>query len=678
MVDAVRPSLTVVSCFVLLLLTFCESSSGAIILDDAFAYNNGPLVTVAGGMWTTHSGTTGEVNVANSEVFLTEDEREDVSALLINQPYTTAAGAVLFARFKMTCTALPSGQGAYFAHFRGGSTFRGRVFVTGTGAPAGKFKLGIANGGALSDIVYPATLSLNQPYTVVLRYAVSQATTTLWLSPALDSDPSVTATDPVTGISISSFSLRQSLSSSDGMGDLIVDDLRVGTHFSDVAVPPLTGPPVIIEQPEAARVNEGATVTMTANVGGSMPMSFQWRRNGIEIPAATNLTLTFSNLVAADSGSYVLWTRNAFGSAVTQPANVEVIPLVVRGPLMVLAYNVHGNGVADFSTNAAQVQAIGRQVALLRPDVVAFNEIPYGQTYQMQSFANAYLPGYALATNSGTDGFIRSVVLSRFPIRRTQRWLQGSDLSAFGSSGRFARDLFEVEISVPQFPEPVHIFVAHLKAFSDAENATQRAAEAGAVSNFFVTSFLRNFPSRPYALVGDLNEDVNRPPPASGQPIQRLVNDATGLRLTTPLNLTTSDDRTLSSTAPSVRFDYILPNGLLFSNILHSQVFRSDVLTPTPGGIQAGDSQLASDHLPVLMTFNNPYRTGFRFRIVGRGPDGLTLGWETVSGRSYRVELSDDLFHWTETLNVPGSGTVMTYFLPNAGRQGYIRVREQF
>ena len=40
----------------------------------------------------------------------------------------------------------------------------------------------------------------------------------------------------------------------------------------------------------------------------------------------------------------------------------------------------------------SQVQAIGRQVAYLQPDVITFNEIPRSNTWQMANFVVAYLP----------------------------------------------------------------------------------------------------------------------------------------------------------------------------------------------------------------------------------------------------------------------------------------------
>ena len=57
--------------------------------------------------------------------------------------------------------------------------------------------------------------------------------------------------------------------------------------------------------------------------------------------------------------------------------------------LTVLTYNVAGNGTTDWSTNTAQVQAIGRQLVYLQPDVVTFNEIPYTNSWQMTNFVTA-------------------------------------------------------------------------------------------------------------------------------------------------------------------------------------------------------------------------------------------------------------------------------------------------
>lgn len=335
--------------------------------------------------------------------------------------------------------------------------------------------------------------------------------------------------------------------------------------------------------------------------------------------------------------------------------------------LSVLTYNTHGNMVADWSTNSAQVQAIGRQMAFLHPDIITFQEIPYTNTWQMPNFVRAFMPGYELATNSGTDGYIRSVILSRYPIIRSTKWLDGVTLTNFGYDGNFTRDLFEAEIAVPGFNSNLHVFTTHLKSGSATADKQRRGGEANAISNFLATVFLPSSPGHPYLLTGDMNEDYTT------NAILRLTNSVTGLRLTTPLNPFTSTRYTFSIRATlSSRYDYILPGGLLWSNITSSQVFRTDLLTnpPPPEPLLLTDDATASDHLPVLMTFANPFNTPFRLLSVAATNQQIIIRWESAVGRQYRVEASSNLVEWFNlTANFTASTSVMT-FTTNSGGAG--------
>ncbi|MDQ6631909.1 MAG: hypothetical protein M3Y82_09150, partial [Verrucomicrobiota bacterium] len=225
----------------------------------------------------------------------------------------------------------------------------------------------------------------------------------------------------------------------------------------------------------------------------------------------------------------------------------------------------------------------------------------------------------------------------------------------------FTRDLFEAQLSLPNFSQPVHIFTTHLKSGnSSSDDAARRGAEALAISNFFVTGFLTTNASHPYLLTGDMNEDIARPSTGSQQPIQRMVNAATGLQLTTPLNPFTSDDRTFSIQAASLskRYDYILPGGILFSNIVSSQVFRTDLLNPVPPALQQFDDKTASDHLPVLMIFSNPYQMPFGITSINVSDQFVTLNWQSEIGRQYQVQNSSNLINWTTlATNLIASGT---------------------
>lgn len=203
------------------------------VLADPFDYTDGSLIESSGGFWSTHSGTTGQMQVVEGRVVLTRAQTEDVSAAFTNFFQAVGQGIVLFTRLKLNLTTLPTAaNGDYFAHFRdiGTVNYRGRIFVTTNGAAPGTYRVGVANGAARPTAVHPRDLQPNTPYLLLTRYNVDTAETTLWVNPTEESSGGVTATDPTTPVTLYFFSLRQS----GGIGELSVDDLKVGTQWSDV------------------------------------------------------------------------------------------------------------------------------------------------------------------------------------------------------------------------------------------------------------------------------------------------------------------------------------------------------------------------------------------------------------------------------------------------------------
>lgn len=355
-----------------------------------------------------------------------------------------------------------------------------------------------------------------------------------------------------------------------------------------------------------------------------------------------------------------------------------VLAINARGveALTVLTFNLGGNGVADWSTNSPQVQAIGRQISHLDPDVLTLQEVPFTNTWRMPQFVAAFRPGFFLATNSGTDGYIRSVILSRFPIVRSQKWLDGVTLTNFGFDGNFTRDLFEAQITVPGFDQPLHMFTTHLKSGQDATSSSRRGAEARAISNFLVTVFLPANGNRPYLLTGDMNEDLARPPSSQPRTIEQLTSAPTGLRLVTPTNLISGGEQTFSTrTGLTKRYDYLLPGGLLFSNHLGGQVFRSDTLFNAPAPLLADDSATASDHAPVVLVFGNPYPNPFRLLSLTLTNQVAQLRWESAPGRRYQIEASSNLVSWMLLAsNVSGAGLTTTFSINAGGAAQFFRM----
>lgn len=648
------------------------NATGALLLSEPFNYSNGPLINVSGGLWSTHSGVAGQIEVISGRLDMRVPETEDVNVLLPGQPYLAATNVVLYASFTLNFSSLPSGAGQYFVHFKGSGTsnFRAKLFALTSGAGGGKYRLGIANVGNTASATNSVDLDLNTDYRIYLRYVVNSGSSTLWVNPDSEASVSVSAVDSASAATLTSFALRQD----SGIGVIALDDLRIGTSFEDVYAAPGIVPPGIAQQPASVSGIEGGSANFIVAATGTAPLTYQWKFEGNLIPGATNAVLALHSLAANNAGAYSVVVSNAGGSTNSAQAFLTVIQPNASGRLSLVQYNVKGNFASDWSTNAAQVQAIARQLQFLQPDIITLNEIPNGLRYEMTNWMSAFFPTYTLAVSPGTDGAIRSGVISRFPITRSQSWFQNGSLTNFGYNGTFTRDLFEAEITVPGATEPLHIFTTHLKSGTDADSQNRRAAECSAISNFFVTIFLPTNAGRPYLLAGDLNEDIEISLSQNNLPIQRLTAEATGLQLTTPINPISLSRYTHSIQGNlDARIDYVMPAGVLAANVFASQVFRTDLLAETPPSLQTSDSVVASDHLPVQMIFNYPDPPLTVTSILSNQSFALT--WPALSGRKFRIESSLDLAVWSVIAsNIVTTTGTPTWTTPAANASRFFRV----
>jgi hypothetical protein len=83
-------------------------------------------------------------------------------------------------------------------------------------------------------------------------------------------------------------------------------------------------PPEITTQPQSQSVPVTATVTFNVQASGHKPLAYQWRLNGASITAATNSSLTLSNVQCWDSGNYSVRVTNDLGSTISSNAVLTV------------------------------------------------------------------------------------------------------------------------------------------------------------------------------------------------------------------------------------------------------------------------------------------------------------------------------------------------------------------
>ena len=96
-----------------------------------------------------------------------------------------------------------------------------------------------------------------------------------------------------------------------------------------------TEAPKIITQPETQTVVEGGTVVLKVVAKGTPPLSFQWRKNGTNIPFATGDTYTLSGVQVGASGRYSVLVSNAAGSAVSNDGELIVIQPILAPSVIV-------------------------------------------------------------------------------------------------------------------------------------------------------------------------------------------------------------------------------------------------------------------------------------------------------------------------------------------------------
>lgn len=90
------------------------------------------------------------------------------------------------------------------------------------------------------------------------------------------------------------------------------------------------GRPIILTQPQGQTVSAGSDVTMSINISSVYALSYQWQKNGMAIPGATNAALSLHNVSTADQATYSVALSNQFGQVTS--AGAALFVKVVTGP----------------------------------------------------------------------------------------------------------------------------------------------------------------------------------------------------------------------------------------------------------------------------------------------------------------------------------------------------------
>ena len=115
-----------------------------------------------------------------------------------------------------------------------------------------------------------------------------------------------------------------------------------GTALGGQAVLTLGMAPTITSQPGSTNVAFSSPFLLTVAAGGTAPLSYQWRLNGLPIPGATGTVYSVASAQNSDAGDYSVVVANGVGIAVSIAAQVRVVsPLLITTQPMDQAANTN-------------------------------------------------------------------------------------------------------------------------------------------------------------------------------------------------------------------------------------------------------------------------------------------------------------------------------------------------
>jgi len=170
---------------------------------------------------------------------------------------------------------------------------------------------------------------------------------------------------------------------------LTVNTLSV--PLNPVVTPPLTTTPaattlpVIVVAPTALSVAAGERVTLGVGATGPGLLTYQWSKDGSDLPGETNTSLTFDAARPADAGSYRVRIANAAGAVTSAAAlvtvrysrlvNLSTRAFVPAGSALTPGFYVRGAAAKSVLIRAVgptlSLFGVGNALAEARLDVIA-------------------------------------------------------------------------------------------------------------------------------------------------------------------------------------------------------------------------------------------------------------------------------------------------------------------
>lgn len=390
------------------------SSSYTIASADVIAHASDYYVTV------TNSVSTATSNTASLTVVVP-------APVIVSQPQSLTVIEGQPASFSVTV----SGTGPFSFQWRknsvniSGATSSTYTISNTAAADAANYSVAVTGSGGSSVISSSASLTIQTA--PVITTQPSPSSITLEQGGQLSLSVGASGTAPLsyqwrrngTNIvgSTNSTYFETVTTSTAGTYNVVVTNSAGSVTSNNVTVTVLGAPVTLLSPTQALTTTVGSSITLTSTTGtvasatnwvitrGDAPLTYQWRKDGVNISGATSATYTISNADTTDTGSYSLVVTNSRGSATatqTLTVNVPLAIITQPNPLKIEYFANEQNGVVEFVYSAPSQQPV----------------LWYAAAYNNPSFTgtpgSASLPNYDVSQISLGNGQYKTSLTPKF------------------------------------------------------------------------------------------------------------------------------------------------------------------------------------------------------------------------------------------------------------------------
>ncbi len=141
------------------------------------------------------------------------------------------------------------------------------------------------------------------------------------------------ATNNIAGATASSYTVTNAQAINGGSYSVIVSN-AVGSISSTGATLSVNGPPGISTQPSNQTVTVGSPATFTVAAVSPVPVTYQWRFYGTNLPGAVGASFSRSSALLEHAGPYDVVLANSFGTTESLVANLTVTLPALTGQVL--------------------------------------------------------------------------------------------------------------------------------------------------------------------------------------------------------------------------------------------------------------------------------------------------------------------------------------------------------